>query len=100
MSVWMRLSWPLVRLQATEDRITFEARFGIGIFLGPWIVKKEEISAIRMNPSWGDIEIHFREPRRTFLFSSKKYTFGSPVFRPAELLSELHSLGYPVELGH
>lgn len=82
-------TWPLIKLLATADRLTFSARFGLGRLVGPWHLDRKQINAV--SPAEGlqlGVEILGTEGQRWVFLTvqSEKVT------------RDLGALGYPIEV--
>lgn len=80
---------PLIELIATREHLDFRARFGLGVFLGPWRLERSQITAV------------FRAPG---IMSDCIAIQGGPfvdwsiyAFTLEPILLSLEELGYPVD---
>lgn len=87
----VRYSWPLIRMTADSSHVTFAARFGLGRFAGPWVVRREDVTTVRRS-TWlgGGVEI--------LTGISNTYVFGTMQRDVATLLTDLARLGYPTDI--
>lgn len=80
---------PLIELVATPEQLVFRARFGLGRFLGPWLLERAQVGRIFKAPGiMGDcIAI-----QGDHYLDWTIYTFS-----PEPILLTLEELGYPVD---
>jgi hypothetical protein len=86
----LTLSFPLVNLYVSEDRLVLEARFGLARLTRPWVVDREDVAYIGARaraPIMETVQIGLDR------FSS--LDFGT--WQSEEILGRLRDLGYPVE---
>jgi hypothetical protein len=82
-------TWPLIELRATEECLTFRARFGLGRFVGPWRLDRTQVRAISVTEGrvQRGIEILGLQGQRWVFFA---------LSRPkAQVVDDLATLGYP-----
>jgi hypothetical protein len=84
------VTWPLIELLATDDRLTFRMRFGLGRFLGPWRLDRDQVKAVATTARGSllsGIEITGTKGERWVFFA---------MSQPRErVLRDLVGLGYP-----
>ena len=84
------MTFPLVNLYVSEDRLVLEARFGLARLRRPWIVDREDVAYIGARaraPIMGTVQIGLDR------FTSLDFW----TWRSEEILDRLRDLGYPVE---
>jgi hypothetical protein len=84
------LSFPLVNLYVSEDRLVLKARFGLARLWRPWVVDRKDVAYIGARASAPIME--------TVLIGLDRFTsldFGT--WNSEEILDRLRDLGYPVE---
>lgn len=86
----MGLTGPLVRLEATPNEIQLSARFGLGKFLGPWLIPRAQVTKIRP----ASTSLGFFTGVEIIVDASRVWIFWS--LRHVEVLAGLRTLGYPV----
>ena len=84
----IRATIPLIELTATPERLEFRARFGLGLFLGPWRFERKQVTRIFAGPGW------FSDCLRIQGAHSDMKVF---TYSPAPLMLTLEELGYPVD---
>jgi hypothetical protein len=84
----IRATIPLIELTATPERLEFRARFGLGLFLGPWRFEREQVTKIFAGPGWFSDCVHIQGERPDM----RVFTYG-----PGPLMLTLEELGYPVD---
>ena len=85
----LALTWPLVEMIATQEKIEFRARFGLGRFLGPWSIGRTSVHSvgIGMRALRQGVEIVGDDQRRWIIGS---------LAEKEQVLHDLAALGYPV----
>ncbi|GAB3566871.1 hypothetical protein GCM10027405_26500 [Arthrobacter alkaliphilus] len=84
----IRATIPLVELSATSEELHFRFRFGLGLILGPWHFRREQVSEVFTTRGLFSTRINIRGERFEI------YVYASP---PEPLLLTLEELGYPVD---
>ncbi|RAX18504.1 hypothetical protein DC347_00020 [Pseudarthrobacter sp. AG30] len=84
----IRATTPLVELTATEGELNFRFRFGLGLILGPWHFRRDQVSEVFTTRALFSTRIHICGE------GFEIYVFAAP---PEPLLLTLEELGYPVD---
>ena len=91
----MAYSWPLIRLVATEERLLFRARFGLGRFAGPWQLDREQVKAVASTGK-GSILVFGVEILSTQ--GDQRWVFNAMSPPREHVVRALADLGYPARL--
>lgn len=87
-SPMQNVTWPLVSLLATSERLSFRPRFGLGHVTGTWSVDQAQVRRIRATRIWWSTGIEL------LLDDGRRWVFWT--FVPDEALRRLERMGYPV----
>ena len=82
-------TWPLIEMRATPDRLIFQARFGLGRFLGPWRLERAQIKTLYETRLFFSSAIAVEGAHRL------DWRIGA--FHPETVLLTLEEMGYPVD---
>jgi hypothetical protein len=82
-------SWPLIEMVATADRLDFGARFGLGRFLGPWRLEREQIKTI--------YKTRFLTATGIAIEGAHRLDWRVGAAHPDSVLLTLEEMGYPVD---
>jgi hypothetical protein len=91
----MAYSWPLIKLVATEERLLFRARFGLGRFAGPWQLDREQVKAVA-STGRGSIlvfGVEILSPQ-----CDQRWVFNAMTAPQKQLVRALADLGYPARV--
>lgn len=82
-------TWPLIEFIPDEDRLTFRARFGLGLIFRPWVLECDQVRSICMTPRgvW---------PPGLEIWSTASDRWLVIAGNCSRLLAVLASMGYPV----
>ena len=91
----MAYSWPLIRLDATEERLLFRARFGLGRFAGPWQLDREQVTSVASTGK-GSILVFGVEILSTQ--GDQRWVFNAMSPPREQVVRALADLGYPARV--